>query len=228
MPIQDAAKLLNTGVTVLKRKCRQYNIPRWPYRKLKSIQNLYKSMENLEAQQAESGIDGNSIRETKLKLFVEKESMMWDPAISLNQETKKLRQSNFKYEYKVRQEKGPQGPRNEGAEHFPEEMNNLHQQRGNERQQHQQEGAQANGMIPIAQMTSAAVQHHTARGAMSGLSLIQGLLLITALGHPLMMKTTSSFGGTSLRLTVVCMLLLQIGIRLRGCKATEGRLWMPP
>jgi hypothetical protein len=105
MPIQEASKLLNIGVTVLKRKCRQYNIPRWPYRKLKSIQNLYQSMSNLECQQMDhGGIDVNNIRETKLKLFVERESMVWDPAISLNNETKKLRQSNFKYEYKVRRE----------------------------------------------------------------------------------------------------------------------------
>lgn len=97
--------MLNVGVTVLKRKCRQYNIPRWPYRKLKSIQNLYESMESLEAQQGENGIDADNIRETKLKLFVERESMLWDPAISLNHETKKLRQSNFKYEYKVRQDR---------------------------------------------------------------------------------------------------------------------------
>eukprot|EP00951_Prasinocladus_malaysianus_P002753 scaffold19519_cov53-Prasinocladus_malaysianus.AAC.1 len=103
MPIQEAAKLLGTGVTVLKRKCRQYNIPRWPFRKLKSLDKLYTSMSALEAQQAEQGIDAENIRETKLKLFVERESMLWDPAISLNQETKKLRQSNFKYEYKVRQ-----------------------------------------------------------------------------------------------------------------------------
>ena len=166
MPIQEAAKILNTGVTVLKRKCRQYNIPRWPYRKLKSIQNLYKSMENLEAQQAESGIDGNSIRETKLKLFVEKESMMWDPAISLNQETKKLRQSNFKYEYKVRQEKGHGAPKNdEAAELFPEE-HDL-QQRGNNSQQ---AGEQANGMMPVQMASAASVQRRTARESTSGLS----------------------------------------------------------
>eukprot|EP00873_Tetraselmis_striata_P007903 jgi/Tetstr1/428167/TSEL_018218.t1 len=105
MPIQEASKLLGIGVTVLKRKCRQYNIPRWPYRKLKSLQNLYQSMSNLECQHMDhGGIDINNIRETKLKLFVERESMRWDPAIGLNKETKKLRQSNFKYEYKVRRE----------------------------------------------------------------------------------------------------------------------------
>lgn len=70
------------------------------------MDNLLKSVSDLQPMLAGQGVDADSIRETKLKLVVERESMLFDPAIGINQETKKLRQSNFKYEYKIRQEVG--------------------------------------------------------------------------------------------------------------------------
>ena len=36
-PINEAAKELEIGVTVLKKYCRKFDIQRWPYRKLKSV-----------------------------------------------------------------------------------------------------------------------------------------------------------------------------------------------
>lgn len=40
MPIIMAAKELGIGLTVLKKRCRELNINRWPHRKLKSLQSL--------------------------------------------------------------------------------------------------------------------------------------------------------------------------------------------
>lgn len=45
MQISQAAKEMNVSVTVLKKRCRELDINRWPYRKLKSIQNLEKSIQ---------------------------------------------------------------------------------------------------------------------------------------------------------------------------------------
>ncbi|GKC76306.1 protein RKD4 [Tanacetum coccineum] len=40
MPIAMAAKELNVGLTILKKRCRELNIKRWPHRKLKSLKCL--------------------------------------------------------------------------------------------------------------------------------------------------------------------------------------------
>lgn len=40
LPISTAARKLQVGETWLKQKCRQYNINRWPYRKVRSIEKL--------------------------------------------------------------------------------------------------------------------------------------------------------------------------------------------
>lgn len=40
VPINVAAKKMNVGLTLLKRRCRELNIRRWPHRKLKSLKSL--------------------------------------------------------------------------------------------------------------------------------------------------------------------------------------------
>jgi len=45
LPIRDASKTLKIGVSILKRKCRQYGIPRWPHRKIKSLDSLIHDLE---------------------------------------------------------------------------------------------------------------------------------------------------------------------------------------
>lgn len=40
MPITKAAKELRVGLTVLKKRCRELNIMRWPHRKIKSLKSL--------------------------------------------------------------------------------------------------------------------------------------------------------------------------------------------
>ncbi|KAK1379870.1 hypothetical protein POM88_026614 [Heracleum sosnowskyi] len=47
MPITQAAKELNIGLTLLKKRCRELGIPRWPHRKLKSIQALITNVKEL-------------------------------------------------------------------------------------------------------------------------------------------------------------------------------------
>lgn len=45
MPITEAAKELNVGLTFLKKRCRQLGIPRWPHRKLISLQTLINNVQ---------------------------------------------------------------------------------------------------------------------------------------------------------------------------------------
>ena len=40
MPIDQAAKKLKVGLTVLKKQCRDVGIQRWPYRKIISLEKL--------------------------------------------------------------------------------------------------------------------------------------------------------------------------------------------
>lgn len=46
LPIEDAAKCLGVSVTVLKRNCRRHGVSRWPYRKIKSLDNMIAAIEN--------------------------------------------------------------------------------------------------------------------------------------------------------------------------------------
>lgn len=45
LPIREASSTLKIGVSILKRKCRQYEIPRWPHRKIKSLDSLIHDLE---------------------------------------------------------------------------------------------------------------------------------------------------------------------------------------
>ncbi|GBF98172.1 hypothetical protein Rsub_10672, partial [Raphidocelis subcapitata] len=46
LPIEEAAKALNIGQTMLKHYCRKFGIPRWPFRKRQSVTILIESIEN--------------------------------------------------------------------------------------------------------------------------------------------------------------------------------------
>ena len=45
VPITEASRNLNLGLTVLKRKCREFGIHRWPHRKIKSIDGLIRDLQ---------------------------------------------------------------------------------------------------------------------------------------------------------------------------------------
>ncbi|GAU44054.1 hypothetical protein TSUD_399520 [Trifolium subterraneum] len=90
VPITMAAKKMNVGVTILKRRCRELKINRWPHRKLKSLMVL---IDNLK----EMGLENEVAKLEKHKKMLEN-----IPGMELNEEIKKLRQSCFKANYKKR------------------------------------------------------------------------------------------------------------------------------
>ncbi|XP_070055253.1 protein RKD2-like [Nicotiana tomentosiformis] len=100
MPITQAAKELNIGLTLLKKRCRELGIRRWPHRKLMSLQTLIKNVKELEK-------GGESSMEQKLKdvikLLEEEKKMLEEvPDMELEEKTKRLRQACFKANYKRR------------------------------------------------------------------------------------------------------------------------------
>ncbi|XP_056170630.1 uncharacterized protein LOC115693728 [Syzygium oleosum] len=98
MPITRAAKELNIGLTLLKKRCRELGIRRWPHRKLTSLRTLIKNVQ---------GMGGESENEQQLRkvvnlLELEKKLMEEFPDIQLEDKTKRLRQACFKANYKKR------------------------------------------------------------------------------------------------------------------------------
>ncbi|MCD7448663.1 hypothetical protein HAX54_045311 [Datura stramonium] len=90
VPITEAAKELRVGLTVLKKRCRELNIMRWPHRKLKSLQTLIHSVK-------EMGLTSEVEMLEEHQRMVEKV-----PELELSERTKKLRQACFKANYKKR------------------------------------------------------------------------------------------------------------------------------
>ncbi|XP_061348955.1 protein RKD4 [Gastrolobium bilobum] len=90
LPITEAAKEMNVGLTLLKRRCRELNITRWPHRKLKSLKLLIDNVK-------EMGLANEVVMLEKHKMMLERL-----PGMELNEETKKLRQACFKANYKRR------------------------------------------------------------------------------------------------------------------------------
>ncbi|KVI07613.1 Plant regulator RWP-RK [Cynara cardunculus var. scolymus] len=90
MPIVMAAKELNVGLTVLKKRCRELNIKRWPHRKLKSLKSLIQNVKEMGLTEEMEMVEEN-------KRMMEKV-----PETELTERTKKLRQACFKFNYKKR------------------------------------------------------------------------------------------------------------------------------
>ncbi|KAE9609630.1 putative transcription factor Nin-like family [Lupinus albus] len=100
MPITQAAKELNVGLTLLKKRCRDLGIRRWPHRKLMSLQTLINNVQEL---------GRNEEEESEMKLrnaieILEREKKMLEemPDMQLGDTTKRLRQACFKATYKKR------------------------------------------------------------------------------------------------------------------------------
>ncbi|CAD6249512.1 unnamed protein product [Miscanthus lutarioriparius] len=94
VPIKQAARELNVGVTVLKKQCRKLGIPRWPHRKVKSLQKLIDNVQGLGKENAqENGHLTRSLVEflqQTVKLLGER------PDVMLDQRTIELSQVCFK------------------------------------------------------------------------------------------------------------------------------------
>ncbi|XP_062153948.1 protein RKD4 [Alnus glutinosa] len=90
VPITKAAKEMNVGLTVLKKRCRELNIMRWPHRKIKSLKSLINNVKEL-------GLTNEVVMLEEHKRLLE-----ILPDMQLTQRTKKLRQACFKANYKKR------------------------------------------------------------------------------------------------------------------------------
>ncbi|XP_042056070.1 protein RKD2-like [Salvia splendens] len=89
-PITRAAKELNVGLTVLKKRCRELHITRWPHRKIKSLKSLIHNVKEL-------GLTN------EIEMLEEHKKMVeMIPEMELTERTKKLRQACFKANYKKR------------------------------------------------------------------------------------------------------------------------------
>lgn len=122
MPITQAARELNVGLTLLKKRCRELGIRRWPHRKLMSLQTLIKNVQasTLSLSQSlslstctfsdevclkqEFGKEEGEgkLRESLEILEQEKRLMEEIPDLQLEYKTKRLRQAFFKANYKKR------------------------------------------------------------------------------------------------------------------------------
>ncbi|KAL7115066.1 hypothetical protein ACP275_04G161000 [Erythranthe tilingii] len=100
MPIAQAAKELNVGVTLLKKRCRELGIRRWPHRKLMSLQTLIKNVQKMGEEDSEE--KGKLMRKAIEILEQEKRIMEEIPDMEMENKTKRLRQACFKANYKKR------------------------------------------------------------------------------------------------------------------------------
>ncbi|KAL1206701.1 Protein RKD4 [Cardamine amara subsp. amara] len=89
-PIMKAAKELNVGLTVLKKRCRELGVYRWPHRKLKSLNSLIKNLKSVGMEEEVKNLEEH-------RVLIEQE-----PDAELTDGTKKLRQACFKANYKRR------------------------------------------------------------------------------------------------------------------------------
>ncbi|KAK6117737.1 hypothetical protein DH2020_048526 [Rehmannia glutinosa] len=98
VPITRAAKELNVGLTILKKRCRELNIMRWPHRKIKSLKSLIHNVKVCACfKTLELGLTNEVEMLEEHKRMVEK-----IPEMELTERTKKLRQACFKANYKKR------------------------------------------------------------------------------------------------------------------------------
>ncbi|GAB4858501.1 hypothetical protein Ancab_009977 [Ancistrocladus abbreviatus] len=95
MPISNAAKKLNIGLTLLKKRCRELKIRRWPHRKLKSLKSLVRNVKELGLVEEVEMLEEHRRMVRKL------------PQMELTERTKKLRQACFKANYKKRRARTP-------------------------------------------------------------------------------------------------------------------------
>ncbi|KAL4561318.1 hypothetical protein LXL04_033482 [Taraxacum kok-saghyz] len=103
MPIKQAAKELNVGITLLKIRCRELGILRWPHRKLMSLQNVINNVQELGKSSSDAHV---KLREAISILERERKKMEEIPDLNLEHNTKKLRQALFKANYKKRRTMG--------------------------------------------------------------------------------------------------------------------------
>ncbi len=76
LPINEAARKLDIGVTVLKKYCRKFAIRRWPYRKLESLYKLVESISKYAASQPDPDPDPE-LRQSYVNVVNELQEFRW-------------------------------------------------------------------------------------------------------------------------------------------------------
>ncbi|XBI35870.1 hypothetical protein VPH35_121495 [Triticum aestivum] len=98
MPITKAAREMNVGLTVLKKRCRELGVARWPHRKMKSLRSLILNIQDMgKGATSPAAVQGELEALERYCAIMEE-----NPAIELTEQTKKLRQACFKENYKRR------------------------------------------------------------------------------------------------------------------------------
>jgi len=100
MPINDVAKELGVCATVLKKICRRNGIPRWPHRKIKSIDKRVVTLETTLPKTVE---EDQRIKQEVSALKERKQYLMKNPGILAVKSSKKIwkitRDNKKKYKY---------------------------------------------------------------------------------------------------------------------------------
>lgn len=103
LPIIEASKNLKVGLTVLKRKCREFGISRWPHRKIKSLDGLIHNLqEEVIRQLEEDKAAAMAVAKRQRMIESEKEKIEKKPSLDIQRETKKFRQDIFKRRHRAR------------------------------------------------------------------------------------------------------------------------------
>ncbi|KAL5706139.1 Protein rkd5 [Ranunculus cassubicifolius] len=103
LPITEASRNLNVGLTVLKRRCRELGIPRWPHRKIKSLDTLIHDLqEEAERQGRDNEAASVAVKRRKEMIENEKEIIERKPFLEIKSETKRFRQDVFKRRHRAR------------------------------------------------------------------------------------------------------------------------------
>lgn len=103
LPIVEASRNLKVGLTVLKRKCRELGIPRWPHRKIKSLDSLICSLqEEAERHKQDNEDTTMAVAKRRRMLEREKETIEKKPFMEIQSETKRFRQDVFKRRHRAR------------------------------------------------------------------------------------------------------------------------------
>ncbi|KAK4262002.1 hypothetical protein QN277_027619 [Acacia crassicarpa] len=103
VPIVEASRNLKVGLTVLKRKCREFGIPRWPHRKIKSLDNLIHDLQEVaENEEMENDASVTAVTKRQKMLECEKEIIERKPSLDIQRETKRFRQDVFKRRHRAR------------------------------------------------------------------------------------------------------------------------------
>ncbi|XP_019089344.1 PREDICTED: protein RKD5-like [Camelina sativa] len=102
LTIVEASRSLNVGLTVLKKKCREFGIPRWPHRKIKSLDSLIHDLQReAEREQENSEAAAMAVAKKQKKLETEKRNIVERPFMEIQKETKRFRQINFKKRHRA-------------------------------------------------------------------------------------------------------------------------------